>query len=296
MATLHTPAARAGGYRALLYVLPALLVVVGIVYLGIGYNAYVSTLEWSGIGDDRTPVGLDNYVAAFTDPVFWTSLSHVAIFAVVTIVAQMAIGLTMAILLSGRIFLGGVYKVVMFLPVVLAPAAIAVAFRDILSPGGGVNEVLRAIGLDGLTRAWIAEPETALMAIAVINIWAWTGFSFILYQAALGQIDTDHIEAAQLDGAGRLRTLWSIVVPQLSGTHTTLVLIGVIGALKTFDIVYLTTGGGPGRSTEFLTTYIYKTAIDGFQAGYAAALSILLLVISLVLTLIQMRVNRFGRS
>lgn len=283
------------GTRALLFVLPALIIVVGVVYLGIGYNAYISTVDWSGIGDDMRPVGLDNFARILGDRVFWESLLHVAVFAVVTIFMQMFLGLTMAILLSGRIVLGGVYKVIMFLPVVLSPAAIAVAFRDILSPNGGLNEVLRAIGLDSLTRAWIADPQTALFAVAAINIWAWTGFSFILYQAALAQIDTDHLEAAQLDGAGKLRTIWSVVVPQLSGTHATLMLIGVIGALKTFDIVYLTTGGGPGRATEFLTTYIYKTAIDGFDAGYAAALSVVLLLLSVTLTMVQMRVNR-GRG
>jgi len=275
-----------------LYVLPVLIVVVGIVYLGVAYNGYVSLLDWSGIGDGQVFIGLENYVDAFADPVLWTALGHVAVFAVITITVQMLLGLTMAILLSGGAWLRGVYKVVMFLPVVLSPAVISVSFRNLLSPDGAVNAALEAVGLGALTQPWLANPDTALFAIAAINIWAWTGFSFLLYQAALSQISQEHIEAAQLDGAGRFRTMWSVVVPQLSGTHATLVLIGIIGSLKTFELVYLTTGGGPGRSTEFLTTYIYKKAIEGFDAGYAAALSVILLVLSLALTVIQMRVNR----
>ncbi|WP_051147151.1 carbohydrate ABC transporter permease [Glaciibacter superstes] len=285
-----------GQRTAYLYVLPALILVVGIIYAGIGYNGYISTTNWNGIGPDQSFIGFDNYVRVFGDPVFWTAVRNIAVFAAITIVVQMAIGLTMALLLSGNIKLGNVYKVVMFLPVVIAPAATSVAFRQLLTPDGQVNETLRFFGLDVLTHAWTSDPQVALLALAAINVWSWTGFSFILYQAALSQIDGDLIEAAQLDGASLWRTVRSIIIPQLSGTHATLVLIGIIGSLKTFDIVYLTTGGGPGGSTEFLTTYIYKQAINFFDAGYAAALSVVLLVLSVSLTLAQMRATKYGKD
>lgn len=285
-----------GTRTAYLYILPALIIVVGIIYLGIGYNGFISTQKWNGISPTMTPVGMDNYVRVLQDPVFWQAISHIVIFAAITVFAQMAIGLLMAMLLNTKVWFRNVYKVIMFLPVVIAPAATSVAFREILSPKGEVNGILTALGLDDLTRAWIADPQVALFALAVINIWTWTGFSFILYQAALSQIDSSLIEAAQIDGASTWRTIRSIIIPQLSGTHATLVLIGVIGALKTFDIVYLTTGGGPGRSTEFLTTYIYKQAINQFDAGYAAALSVVLLLLSVALTLVQMRAYKYGKD
>jgi raffinose/stachyose/melibiose transport system permease protein len=285
-----------GSRTAFLYILPALILVVGIVYLGIGYNGWVSTLKWNGVAPDPPSVGFDNYTKVFGDTVFWDSLSHVAIFGVIVIVVQMILGLAMALLFSGPIFGRNIYKVIVFVPVILSPAAVSIAFRQLMSPDGQINEALRFIGLDVLTNAWIADPKTALIALAVINIWQWTGFSFILYQASVSQIDQNLYEAAQIDGASTWRIIRSIVIPQLKGTHATLALTGVIGALKTFDIVFLVTGGGPGHSTEFLTTYIYKQAVLQFNSGYAAALAMVLLVLALILTAFQMRAYRFGEE
>jgi raffinose/stachyose/melibiose transport system permease protein len=297
---LRSHHARTVGQRALvpwLYILPALILVVGIVYAGIGYTGWASTLDWSGIDDSWERVGLENYQQIAKDPVFWTALRHVAVFGVITIVVQMALGLLMAILLSGDAARAkGVYKIIMFLPVVLAPAAVATAFRSILSPAGQLNGLLSAVLPGQVETAWLANPNLGLYAIAAINIWQWTGFSFLLYQAAISQIDQNLFEAAAIDGAGFFKTLRWVLLPQLSGTHATLALTGCIGALKTFDIVYLTTGGGPGRSTEFLTTYIYKQVIEQYHAGYSAALSVILLVLALALTAVQIRAYRFGRD
>ncbi|MCA0252850.1 MAG: sugar ABC transporter permease [Actinobacteria bacterium] len=287
---------RRGHYTAYLYLLPALLLIVGITYFGVGYNFWASTLDWNGIDPNPTSIGLGNYVEISQDPIFWTALTNVAVFGVITIVAQMVIGLALALVLSGPIVGRAVYKAIVFIPVVLAPAAISTAFRQFLRPDGQVNAVLDAVGLGFLSQAWIADPTWALYALAAVNIFQWTGFSFILYQAALSQIDSSHLEAAQIDGAGTWRTIRHIIVPQLRSTHITLALTGVIGALKTFDIVFLITGGGPGRSTEFLTTYIYKMSISQFHVGYGAALSVVLLLLALALTLVQMRVYRYEQE
>lgn len=299
-APFRTRGGRAVGQRALvpwLYILPALILVVGVVYAGIGYTGWASTLDWSGIDDSWEVVGLGNYQKVFADAVFWTALRHVLVFGVITIVVQMVLGLTMAVLLSGDAARGkGIYKVVMFLPVVLAPAAVATAFRAILNPAGQLNTLLSAVLPGQVETAWLADPKLGLYAIAAINIWQWTGFSFLLYQAAISQIDQNLFEAASLDGAGFFQTVRWVLLPQLSGTHATLALTGCIGALKTFDIVYLTTGGGPGRSTEFLTTYIYKQVIEQYHAGYSAALSVVLLVLALLLTTVQICAYRFGRD
>lgn len=279
---------------AYLYLLPALIVIVGVTYFGIAYNMWVSTLEWNGLAPDPESVGLGNYVAILSDPIFWQAAGNVAIFGAITVVFQMVFGLILALVLSGPVVGRGVYKALVFIPVVLAPAAVSTAFRQFLRPDGEINQVLGVFGLDALQRAWIADPTVALYALAGVNIFQWTGFSFILYQAALAQIDSHTLEAAQIDGAGVLRTIWHVVVPQLRTTHVVLALTGVIGSLKTFDIVFLITGGGPGRSTEFLTTYIYKESIMQFHVGYGAALSIVLLVLALLLTLVQLQLNKLN--
>ena len=281
---------------AYLYLLPALLLVVGVIYAGVAYNAWVSTLEWNGIAPTWRTVGLDQYAKALQDPIVWSAIWHTLVFAVLTIIVQMVLGLLMALLLSSGIRAGGVYRVLMFVPVVMAPAAISTAFREILQPDGALNSALSTFGLGGLGQAWLADSSWALIAIAGVNVWQWTGFSFILYQAALAQVDRDAIEAAQMDGASPWRIVRSIIVPQLSGTHATLAITGMIGALKTFDLVYLTTGGGPARSTEFLTTYIYEQTVDRFNAGYGAALSMILLLVAMAFTIVQMAAYRFGRD
>lgn len=281
---------------AYLYLLPALIVIVGVTYFGIGYNVWVSTLDWDGLSPSPEQVGIGNFAKIAGDPIFWGALSHIAVFGVITVVTQMVVGLALALVLSGPIVGRSVYKAFVFIPVVLAPAAISTAFRQFLTPNGQVNQLLEGAGLGWLGQAWIADPAFALYALAAVNIFQWTGFSFILYQAALSQIDTNHLEAAQLDGAGTWRTIRHIVVPQLRSTHMTLALTGVIGALKTFDIVFLITGGGPGRSTEFLTTYIYKQSITQFHVGYGSALSVVLLVLALLLTLVQMRIYRLEKE
>jgi raffinose/stachyose/melibiose transport system permease protein len=268
-------------------VAPALLLVGAVVYGGIAYNAYVSTRRWNGIAPTSEPVGFENYLLALTDPVVLAAYRHVAVFAVLTIGTQMLLGLALALLLSRESRLNPLYTAVLFLPVVMAPAAVASAFRQLLTPDGPVNRVLDTIGLEAFRNAWLADPSYALVTLAVINIWHWTGLSFVLYQAALTQIDPNQIEAAQIDGASVWRTIASVVVPQLRNTHVTLVVLGIIGSLKTFDLVFLTTGGGPARATEFPATYIYQQTVERFNAGYGATLSMLLLSAAVVVALAQ---------
>lgn len=272
------------------------MVVAGITYFSVFYNIYISTLDWNGIDPDPRGVGFGNFAQIAVDPIFWKSLGNIAVFGVITVGVQMVFGLLLALVLSGPIFGRGVYKAFVFIPVVLAPAAISTAFRQFLKPDGQVNQLLDAVGMGFLQQAWIADPSVALYALAGINIFQWTGFSFLLYQAALSQIDTNTLEAAQIDGAGTLRTIAHVVVPQLRSTHFVLILTGVIGSLKTFDIVFLVTGGGPGRATEFMSTYIYKMSIMQFHVGYGAALSIVLLVLALLLTLVQLRLNKLTKE
>ena len=265
-------------------------------YFGVGYNGYISLYDWNGVAPDKEFVGIGNYADMMRDPIFWSSLAHVAVFGVITVVVQMILGFLIALILSGPIRGRGIYKAVVFIPVVLAPAAISTAFRQFLAADGQVNETLELFGLSALEHSWIADPQTALYALAAVNIFQWTGFSFILYQAALSQLDLNTLEAAQIDGAGTLRTIWSVILPQMRFTHFTLAITGAIGSLKTFDIVFLITGGGPGRASEFLTTYIYKMGIMQFHVGYAGALSIVLLLVAMIMTLIQFKLYRFDEE
>lgn len=271
-----------------LYLVPAFVLVGGIIYYSVGYTFWLSFVEWDGISPEVSFVGFGNFTTAVQDPIVWMTLKHSLIFAVVIFI-QMALGLVVAVLLHSRIRGRTLYKIIVFLPTILATAVMAPVFRQIFAADGQLNALLSAVGLERLTQSWLGNPHLALYTLMAINVWQWTGLSFILYYAGLTQIDSGIYEAARLDGAGNFRVLRSIIVPMMRGTHVTLVILGVMGVLKTFDLVFLVTSGGPAHSTEFLSTYIYQNTITQFKAGYGAALSVILLLLSLVFTVWQMR-------
>jgi ABC-type sugar transport system permease subunit len=266
---------------------------VGLIYYCIGYTGYISTLDWNGTAPDPTPVGAANYTKVFQDPVFWEAIQHTIISFLVTFVIQTALGILFAVLLHSKVRLGVVYKIILFVPVVLAPAITAPVFRQIFAYDGQFNWVLTHVGLGGLAQPWLAQSSTALPVIMSITIWQWTGMTFILYYAAMGQIETEVLEAARIDGAGNIHTLVSIIWPGIRGTTVALATLSAIGALKTFDIPYLVTMGGPNFATEFLGTLIYRQSIPLGNVGYGAALSIMLLVLALVMGII---LNTRGRE
>ncbi len=263
------------------WIFPAFVFVVGFLYYCIGYTGYISTLNWDGVSPTQQHVGFANYTQAFHDPVFWDTIRHTVIFFVVTFCVQTAIGFTFAALLHSKVKLPNLYKVIIFVPVVLAPATMAPVFRQIFAVDGQFNSVLTHVGLGSLAHPWLAQSSTALPVIMAITVWEWTGVTFILYFAAMTQIDTEVLEAARIDGASGLRVLTRIVWPNVRGTTIALAMLGVIGALKTFDVPYLVTVGGPNFATEFLGTFIYRISIPQAEVGYGAALSILLLILAL---------------
>jgi raffinose/stachyose/melibiose transport system permease protein len=264
------------------WIIPALIVSVGIIYYGIAYTVYASTLDWNGLDPSPRSVGLGNFARVLNDPIFWRALGNTTVFFIVTFVIQTALGLVFAAILHSNVKFGVMYKIIIFVPVVLAPAIMAPVFRQIFGAEGQFNWLLEHVGLGFLAQPWIAQSSTAMLVIMSIQIWEWTGLTFVLYFAAIGQIDQSVIEAARIDGAGNIRTLVSIIWPGVRGTTVALAMLGVIGALKTFDVPYLVTNGGPNYATEFLGTYIFRVSIPNAHVGYGSAISILLLVVALV--------------
>lgn len=280
------------------WILPAVVLVVGLIYFSIGYTGYVSTLDWNGfILSPSEPIGAENYREMVADRVFWQSLWHTAYFYVITFTVQTALGFVFAALMHSRLRLGTLFKVIVFVPTVLAPAIMAPVFRQIFDADGHLNRLLDAVGLDAVSRPWLADSTTAMGVVMVVTIWQWTGLTFILFFAAMSQIDPEVMEAARIDGAGNIRALVSIVWPSVRGTTAALALLGLIGALKTFDVPYLVTKGGPNHGTEFLGTYIYQVMVAEKHFGYAAAISVALLVLAIVGgVLMSIRTRRVERG
>ena len=280
---------RGAGAGAYLYVLPALALIAVTALYSIVANVVYSTWDWSGISDSHVGVGLRNYADLFHDRVFWKAIANTLVFGVATVSLQMVLGFSLAVLVRTRARGRGVLRALLFVPVVISPAIIATSFRVLLTPDGAFNQMLRGLGMTGFDHGWLTDPKTALATIIAINVWQYTGYSFVIYDAAISQIEPSIIEAARLDGLGALGMAIRIVAPLVKGSHMVLVILGLISALKTFDVVFLTTGGGPGVETEFLSTYIYRQVISQFHAGYGAALSVVLVAVAMVFAVLQVR-------
>ena len=278
-----TPARRTRPHRGVgwPWIVPAMVVSVGVLYYCIGYTGYISTLDWDGASPDKTSVGAKNYTQLVADPVFWKAIEHTLTFFIATFVLQVVLGMLFAVILHSTVRLRVVYKVLIFLPVVLAPATMAPVFRQIFAPDGQFNGVLQTLGLGHFASIWLADPNTALMVVIAVAVWQSTGVVFVLYYAAMSQIQPEIMEAARLDGAGNMTVIRSIILPGVRGTTLAIAILTAIGSLKTFDWPYLITQGGPSYGTEFLGTQIYRVSVALSQVGYGAALSMVLLVLAL---------------
>jgi raffinose/stachyose/melibiose transport system permease protein len=266
------------------YLLPAVVLVGAFVYHGIAFNLAASLTDWDGLSPRGLFVGLANYREIAGDRVFGQALLNTAIWATLTIGGTMVLGFGLAALVCAAVPLRGLVASLIMLPSVSATVVAAISAKHILAGDGAANALLAGLGLGRFARAWLADPDTALYALALANIWQWTGFAFLLYVAALSLIDQEVVEAAILDGASLATLVWRILFPMCRPTSHALLVLGIIQSLKTFDIVYLTTRGGPGRATEVLSTYVFgKALIDG-RAGYAAALSVVLVALALAST------------
>ena len=270
-----------------LYVLPATLMFVGLVAYPILWVIGESFRGGSGKGF----VGFNQYVRAFSDPVFWRVLCNMFYWGAITIPVQMVLGGSIAYLIErhtsrSRTF----FRVMFFLPVVTSVSVVSIVWAQMYAPYYGiVQEYLKYIGVQ-LTIAPLGEPGTAIFALILVNIWQWTGFSMIMYIAGINNIPSELFDAALIDGAHGWNLAVRIVVPLLSPVTRSLLLLGVIGTLQTFPIVHLMTGGGPDHASEVFGTYIFKQGFVIGDSGYSSALSVLVLLLALALSVLQIAV------
>ena len=279
---------------AYLYILPMIVLSFVLVYYCIIDTVVVSFTDWDGMTDVFHFVALKNYIKMFKDHVFWTSVVNNLIFFVGTVVIQALLGFVLAVLLKKKLPGSNVFKAIYFMPIAMATSIITAIFRIIMDPtNGALNQFLRAIHLNGFAVNWLGDPKIALVSVIIVNIFQWMGFSMITYYAGLMSLPDDVYEAAKIDGAGFWRTTFSVTLPMLKGTTNVLIILGIVGSLKTFDIVKLLTGGGPGRSTTVMNTYLYEKAFKDFNAGGAASIGVAILIIAMVMSFLQVK---FGKE
>lgn len=269
-----------------LYALPALLVFSLFFIAPMLHGVWLSLFEWDGLGVG-TWVGLDNYGAVLTDPELRAPFVHALVLVFFFSAVPLTLGLILAaLMMRARLRGAGFFRSIVFLPQVVALTVVAVAWRAILAPDGPLNELLRAAGLGGLTRGWLGDETWALPAVGLVGIWVGTGLCTILFVAGLSKVSRELYEAARLDGAGPVREFFAVSLPALRSEIAVAATLTIVAALKTFDLVYVMTGGGPARSTTVPSFEVYDRAMLKGEVGTGVTLALMLSVVILAATII----------
>jgi raffinose/stachyose/melibiose transport system permease protein len=283
--------ARAQRRLALLFVAPAVAVYAVFMLYPFLDSAWYSLTSWNGFGPRRW-VGLSNYDRLLHDGNFWGAFRHTMQWVVVGTIAPLVIGFVLAVLLwnlkRGALPLRTIY----FLPHLLPSVVLATLFGWIYNPiFGPLNEELHSLGLHSWAHGWLGEPGTALSAVLAAAIWATFGLVVLIVFAGLQHLNPDLIDAARLDGAGFFAQARHVILPGIAPVVTVVSTITLIGGFAVFDIVFVMTSGGPGNASEVLGTYTYSQAFEQNDIGYGAALSMVITVVSLIATVIFVKLR-----
>ncbi|UHA72820.1 carbohydrate ABC transporter permease [Paenibacillus sp. 481] len=271
---------------------PALLLYVLFVIVPIFWSAYYGFFDWKGLGEARF-IGLDNFVEALTDPVFWLSFKNNMIVVAASVFGQVPIALLLALLLKRGTWFQRFIRSAVFMPMVLSSVVIGIIWSNIYHPQTGLlNALLTAVGLEEWKHAWLSDPSIAMWMIAIPLIWNYIGPYLIMFLAALHSIPSELDDAAQLDGAVGLRKLVQITLPLIWDTLKVAIVLCISGSLKAFDLIYVMTNGGPAHATELLASYMYNSTFTVYRFGYGSAVSTLIVIISLLMVAGSQRLMR----
>ncbi|HEU0244492.1 MAG TPA: sugar ABC transporter permease [Candidatus Limnocylindrales bacterium] len=286
---------RMGRLTSLLWIAPALILLVLFVYYPVVDNVRLSLYRWNAFSPDEVWVGLDNYTTLFKDPIFWSSLFNNVAYAVVSVVFQVGGGLVLAAILEelvrGR--LQGVFRTIYFIPAVLSLTITGLLFQFMYNPQIGlVNGLLDVLGLDAWKHSWLGESATAIWAIIAMSQWQSVGYVMVLFIVAMQRIPRELYEAAYIDGASRTRAFRSITLPLVREMTLLAMIITISGAFLVFNEVQVMTAGGPNNASHTLGTWLYKSAFFNDKMGYAAAIAVVIFMITVVTSVIQLVLNR----
>jgi multiple sugar transport system permease protein len=284
-------------YTPYLFLIPGLALYLAWTVYPLLYQLYISFFDWKIMpGQVSEFVGLANYQAAFADKNFWLAMRNTAVYAIVTVAGQMIVGLALAILVHRVVIGKRFFRTIYYLPVVTSWIVVSFLFIYLFSPGnsGLVNYVLMGIGAIEKPISWMANSDTAWVAIYSLGIWKGMGWAMVIFLAALQGIPVELYEAAAIDGAGEFQRLRYLTLPLIRRTMLFIFVALMIGGFQVFLSVLLLTGGGPLHRTEVALTYMFGEAFGKLNFGYGAALSYILAVVIVLVSLLQRRL--FGRQ
>lgn len=282
---------RARKITPLLFIAPALLYLGVWIYYPIVNNAYLSFLSAPRPRSrDYFFVGLQNFIDLFRDNLFLTSLAHNIEWVLLSIAIPVVLGLVLAVLLSGRRRTRLFYAGVFFIPQTIAAVIAAIVWRWIYDPNvGPINQALEVVGLSALKQLWLADESLVLVCMNMVGSWTYVGFCVLMFMTGLQNISPQLYEAAVIDGATPVQRFFYITIPLLRRTTLFVIVYTIIGSMKFFDLIFVATKGGPGQSSYVVGLYIYNMLIQQGRINYASAMSTVLTVIILILSVVLIR-------
>ncbi|WP_299652611.1 carbohydrate ABC transporter permease [uncultured Tateyamaria sp.] len=273
---------------------PALLLLGVFVFTPGVLVIYSSFFEFGLTSATWTFAGFGNYVRAFADPIFWTALYNNLFIVIGSIILQVGVGTLLAAALDRGITVGStLLRTIIFAPMVISSVAVGIVWLIVLDPNvGPLNVIVKAFGMTPPRLGWLGDPSISIFVVLFISAWQYTGFMVVLILAGLQAVPKEIYQAAALDGATGLRAFWFITLPSIRNILIVAVLITTVGGFKVFDLIFVTTGGGPANATQVMGTYIYHQAFNIGNAGYANAISVVLLLIAVILGWLQLKTSR----
>lgn len=268
--------------------LPALILYVLFVIWPILRSFWYGFFDWNGLSQ---PVfnGVDNFAKIFSDPVFWQSLKNNLYVVVASVLLQIPLGLLAAVLLNGQVKASRFFRTAFFIPMVLSTVVVGLLWSTLLnSQAGPVNALLMMLGMGfNQTPDWLGDPNLAIVTLCGVIVWQFVGLYMIIFLAALQNIPDELLEAAAIDGATPSDRLWRIQLPLVWPTVIASVVLCISGSMRSFDLIFVMTQGGPANATEVMATYMYNKTFAVSQYGYGSAVSLVITVISFGLILVS---------
>lgn len=267
---------------------PSMTIITVFIIIPIIYSLYMSLHDWNIMYNIKDFIGFGNYKEVFQDERFFNALKNTLIYTVSYVPILVILSLALAAFINEKFIASGFYKTVLFIPAITSMAIIAIIFRFLLDGDiGYVSLALRKLGFS--VPDFLRDPETAMWSVVLTSVWRWVGFYMVIFLSGFNSIPDSLYEAAEIDGAGKLRQFFSISLPLLMPTISFTLITNLINSFQVFDPVYVMTKGGPMFSTEVLVYYVYYMGFNVFDMGYASSMAFILFLIILVFTLIQLK-------
>ena len=283
----------------ILFILPSLLFLGAFIYFPLFQNFYNSFFDFSVFSQTKEYIGLSAFENLFQDKVVLIALLNNIKYAVISMVFQVLFALILATILEDKLFrrVAPFLRVIYFIPVMISISVIALLFGFVYNPQMGLlNSLLELIGLENLAMPWLGNATSSIYAVIAMSQWQSIGFITMLFIVAIQKIPKDLYEAADIDGAGKIRKFISITIPQVKETMFVNILITMTGAMLVFNEPYILTGGGPGYSSMTLSVLMYQQGFVKDNMGYASAVATLIFVLTAILALIQIKVSKTGKD